>query len=89
VLLLATGAARADPPGVIERIEKGGGRVRRAGNDPTGRADAVVLPFGATDADLAGLCELRGMERLALWETHLTDDGWRTVAGLPQVAACN
>jgi len=31
VLLLAPAAVRADPPGVIEHIEKGGGSVRRDG----------------------------------------------------------
>src|SRR5438105_581650 len=65
-LLLLAGALRADPPGVIGRIEKADGRVRRAGNDPAGPVDAVFLPPGATDADLAGLCELRGLETLAL-----------------------
>jgi hypothetical protein len=84
VLLLASAAVRADPPGVIEHIEKGGGSVRRdgVGGRVRGRPGA-----GATDADLAGLCELRGLEILALCGTRVTDGGLRTIAALPSVRA--
>src|SRR5258708_1548396 len=79
-LLVLAGALRADPPGVVERIERGGGYVRRDGVG--GPVNEVVLRPGSTDADLAGLCELRGLAKLALIDTRLTDDGLRTVAGL-------
>ncbi len=84
VLLLAAAAVHADPPGVVERIVKGGGQVHHAGGDPAGRVDAVVLR-GATDADLAGLCELRGLEQLRLADTRVTPDGLRAVGALGQV----
>jgi hypothetical protein len=83
LLLVLSGALRADPPGVVERIEKGGGEVRRGGAG--GRADMVVLGRGATDADLAGLCELRELEILALSGSRVTDDGLRTIAALRSV----
>jgi len=85
VLLLAPAAVRADPPGVIEHIEKGGGSVRRDGVG--GPVYEVVLGRGATDADLAGLCELRGLEILALSGTRVTDGGLRTIAALRSVRA--
>ena len=85
VLLLAPAAVRADPPGIIEHIEKGGGSVRRDGVG--GPVYEVVLGRGATDADLAGLCELRGLEILALSGTRVTDGGLRTIAALRSVRA--
>jgi hypothetical protein len=82
-LLLAASGLRADPPGVAERIEKNGGEASR---DPrTGQVTELELPPSATDADLAVLCELRGLRLLALDGTRLTDEGLRAVAGLPQV----
>jgi hypothetical protein len=84
-LLALAGALRADPPGVVERIEKGGREVRRGGAG--GRVYEVVLGRGATDADLAGLCELRELEILALSGSRVTDDGLRTIAALRSVRA--
>ena len=40
---------------------------------------------GVTDADLAGLCEPRALELLALDRTRVSDDGLGAVAGLPRV----
>jgi hypothetical protein len=71
-------------PDVIEHIEKGGGSVRRDGVG--GPVYEVVLGRGATDADLAGLCELRGLEILALSGTRVTS-GLRTFAALRSVRA--
>src|SRR5262249_43019301 len=80
-LLLAAGPLRADPPGAVQRIETGGGLVLRVG----GRVDGLALGEGATDADLAGLCEVRGLDMLYLLDTEVTDEGLRVVAGLPGV----
>jgi hypothetical protein len=83
-LLLATaGALRAEPPGVVERIEKAGGKVHRDG--PGRPVDPVLLPQGATDADLAGLCELRGLEMLVVHGTRPSSVSLGAVAGLPRV----
>ncbi len=82
-LLLAAGGLRADPPGVVGRIEKGGGEVSRDG--PGGRVDMVLLTPSATDADLAGLCELRAMHSLWLTDARVSADGLRAVAGLPRL----
>ena len=43
------------------------------------------MPQGTTDADLAGLCELRGLEVLILIEPLVTADGLRTVSELRQL----
>src|SRR5262249_30708420 len=78
VLLLAPAAVRADPPGVIEHIEKGGGSDRRDGVG--GPVYEVVLGRGATDADLARLCELPGVGILALSRAPGTGGGLRPTA---------
>jgi hypothetical protein len=83
VLLLWAGAVRADPPGVAGRIEKAGGRVGRLGDGPGGPAVVVWMPRGTTDADLAPLCELRGLRALSLEDPRITDAGVARVAGLP------
>ena len=67
----------------MERIERAGGKVHRGG--PARPVDAVLLPPGATDADLAGLCELPGLAFLVLRDTQVTDDGLGAVAGLPRL----
>ena len=41
-LLALAGTLRADPPGVVERIEREGGRVRRDG--PGGQVRIVQMP---------------------------------------------
>ena len=83
LLLLAAGALRADPPGVVERIEREGGQVRRGG--PGGRVSVVRMPNRAGDADLAGLCELRGLEVLVFLDPLVSDDGLRSVSELRQL----
>jgi hypothetical protein len=80
-VLLAAGALRADPPGVIERIRAGGGTVVGDRDDPGRRAYGVIMGVGAADADLAGLCELPRLRALDLRRTRVTDEGLRTVAG--------
>jgi hypothetical protein len=86
-LLLTVGALRADPPGVVERIEKGGGQVFRAGKGPAaGRVDGVRMPRKATDASLDGLCELRLLWGLDLSDTEITDAGLARVAELRQLS---
>ena len=82
VLLLAAGALRADPPGVLERIEGGGGSVERAGPGPGTPAVVVWMPAGTADADLAALCELRSLRALDLSCTPVTDAGLATIAEL-------
>jgi hypothetical protein len=81
VLLATAGALRADPPGVLERIEKGGGSVHR--DDPGGRVYGVRLPPRATDADLLGLCELRQLRGLNLNRSGVTDEGPRALEAMP------
>jgi len=82
VLLVLAGALRADPPGVVERIEKAGGKVRRVGDGPGAPVLVAWMPPGATDADLAGLCELRSLGALSLAGSHVTDAGLDRVAEL-------
>src|SRR5262245_46374294 len=83
-MLLSAGAARADPPGVVERIRAKGGMASQNGpTDPVYRVD--LRGNGVADADLAGLCELHGLAVLALWDTQVSDEGLRAVAGLRQV----
>ena len=82
VLLLAAGPLRADPPDGVERIEKDGGKVRRAGDGPGAPVVVVWMPEGTTDADLAGLCELRSLRALYLGGSHVTDAGLARVAEL-------
>jgi hypothetical protein len=83
MLLLVAALLRADPPGVVERLEKEG-KVRR---DPkTGQVNLLVLSLAATDDDLAVLCELRGLRTVDLNRVQVTDEGLRTIAALPQVS---
>jgi hypothetical protein len=85
VLLLVAAGLRADPPGVVERLRQGGGKVIR--NPKTGEVTWLALPPSATDADLAGLCELRALRALVLNGKQVSDEGLRTVARLPQMTA--
>jgi hypothetical protein len=71
-LLLAAGPASADPPWVVERIIMAGGFVGTVKDDAASPVDRVELGADATDADLAGLCELR---RLGLCGANVTDEG--------------
>jgi hypothetical protein len=80
----ADGLASGREP-TAERILRGGGLVDRGGVDPGTQVTAVRLPNGAGDADLAGLCELRGLETLLFVQPRLTDDGLRSVAELRQL----
>jgi hypothetical protein len=86
LLLVPSGALRADPPGVVERLRAGGGTVVGDRDDPGRRAYGVILAVGAADADLAALCELRGLRALSLEDTRVTDAGVARVAGLPGLA---
>jgi hypothetical protein len=83
-LLLIPAALRADPPGVVARYEKEG-KVRR--NPDTGQVTGLILSSATTDADLAGLCELRGLTLLGVaGGSQVSDEGLRTIADLPQVS---
>ena len=85
-LLLAAGPLRADPPGVVGRIKRQGGELYR---EPRGDGRGVVgilFPGGATDADLAGLCEPRYLESLDLSQTQITDDGLVRLAELKGIS---
>ena len=84
-LLLVTAAVRADPPGAVDRILMAGGFVGTVNDDAGSPVDRVELGRDATDADLAGLCELRHLQSLYLRHTHVTEDGLRAVAGLPRL----
>jgi hypothetical protein len=83
LLLLATAAVHADPPGAEERVKKGGGKVFLQG--PGGSAMEFGFSERTTDADLAVLCELRGLQILALDNTQVTDEGLRTIGELRQL----
>jgi hypothetical protein len=81
-LLLVTADTRADPPGFVDRLRRDGAVAYRDDTRPGAPVYFVSMPRGTTDADLAGLCELRGLRGLDLRGTGVTDAGVRHVAEL-------
>ena len=87
VLLAVAAVGRSGEKDIVERIEKAGGSVGAAGDEPdvapARRTGLVVhLRPNATDADLGELCELRRLEALGLAGTDVTDAGLETVSKL-------
>jgi hypothetical protein len=74
VAMLVPGYGEKD---ILKGIEAAGGQV-----STDGWRWGVSMPVTTTDADLADLCEVRGLSHLHLRHTQITDQGLRTVSGL-------
>src|SRR5262245_53899160 len=82
-LLLATAdIAQAAPPGAANPSGRLRGEVIHHGGARDGAVVGLNLPEEATDADLGGLCELRGLRFLGLAGTGVSDEGLTAVADL-------
>src|SRR5260370_7592275 len=91
-LLLAAGAANAADPSppdsatrIADRLSSRGAAIGREPSLPGRPVALVVMPSDAGDADLADLCELRGLRTLDLSWTRVTDEGLRCLADLPHL----
>jgi len=89
LLILSSGAARADEASAVKAVEKLGGKVTRDDKLPGKPVIEVNLAFAhVTDAslkELKGLKDLKQLTSLALYNSQVTDAGLKELKDLKQL----
>src|SRR5438270_435213 len=90
LLILSSGAARADEASAVKAVEKLGGKVTRDDKLPGKPVIGVNLTGrGVTDAGLKELKDLEQLTSLYLAYTKVTDAGMKELKDLKQLTSLN